>query len=151
MSTKLVDLFKQYGIPPSPLHAVAQEAARQGGWVPPWHDELQKNKKIIAGKKSARSRAGRALIRQYLVEAAHLQLKPKYQRQPYSDEAIDALEIVYRRFLTADDDHGVLVSCMLEALSKADRQALITMSRETLIKDLKVLGIRSRRSVQRSG
>ena len=93
MSTSLRDLFRCYAIP-SPLHKAVQEAARQEGWTPPWdrdgrHEEHRKKR---AGKTSGLVRGWRADLRRTLVQAAHRQLKPTaYQRQPYSEQSIDAL------------------------------------------------------------
>jgi hypothetical protein len=81
-----------------------------------------------------------------------------------SIDSFDDLEEVYfhlqgkgdgaarpRITLTDDElDREVSVLLTLADLSETDRQALIKVSRETLIKDLKALGIRSKRSIQRS-
>jgi hypothetical protein len=140
MSTKLADLFRWYGIPPSPLHEAAQEAARQAGWTPPWDREEQQAKKKVAGKKSGASRAGLAQMRRSLLTAARARLKPKYRKQPYANESIEAIERRYQKLLAEDGDaHDLLVSIMLAALSKADRHRLRQASRDTIINDLKAL------------
>jgi hypothetical protein len=81
-----------------------------------------------------------------------------------SIESFDDLEEVYfhlqrkgdgaaRPSITlTDDELDLLVSVVLTIadLSETDRQALIKVSRETLIKGLKQLGVKSRRRMQRS-
>jgi hypothetical protein len=141
-----VDYFRWYGIPPTPLHEGLQEGARQAGWTAPWDREEQKNQKKVAGKKSGSMRAGRAKLRLLFVRAAFDRLKPAYQMQPFSDHSISALKAEYRKVVaesgdpTAPHDADLLMSA---SPFKADR--------ETLIKDLKVLGIRSERRKRRSG
>ena len=168
MTTSLRDLFRRYAIP-SPLHKAVQEAARQEGWTPPWdrygrHEEHRKNK--MAGETSGLVRGWRASLRRTLVQAAHRQLKPtSYQRQPFSEDSIDALQRAYRNFLAAGDalvesggplvedgdDFVSLIPSLLAGLPKPHRQALKKVSRETLKKDLKGLRIRSKHRQQRSG
>ena len=97
MSTTLKDLFRPYGIPPSPLHEVVQEAARQAGWIPPWDREQQQRQKKSAGKQSGLSRAGLASIRQSIVKIARTRLTSKYE--PYSNASVDALEEEYHALL----------------------------------------------------
>ena len=146
MSTTPKDLFRPYGIPPSPLHEVVQEAARQAGWTPPWDREQQQRQKKLAGKQSGLRRAGLAQIRQSVVTVARTRLKSK--REPYSNASVDALGEEFRR-LVADGgkncaslakdkpDLCLLVPLMLGSLSEADRQKLEKTSRDTLLKDLK--------------
>lgn len=57
------------------------------------------------------------------------------------------------RITLTDDELDRLVSVLLTLadLSETDRQALIKVSRETLIQGLKQLGVKSRRRKQRSG
>lgn len=131
-------------------------------------------KLIAAGKSSGATRAKLAKLRQFFVLAAFERLKPTYQYEPFSDYSIDALvkefrrrpkpnpnlhldpplgeyeSIVSRRPAYSDRLMGLLdeaISVLLEG--KAGR--LYGASRETLIKDLKALGIRSKRRVHRSG
>ena len=160
MSTNLADLFRRYAIPPSPLHAAAQEAARQAGWTPPWDREKQQNQKKVAGKKSGASRAALGQIRRSIVSVARMRVKSKYA--PYSNASIDALEKEYRVLLgngRGEDcaslvkdkyDPSWLVPLMLEACSEADQQKLKTVSRETLVRDLKRLLKTQRESAVRS-
>ena len=140
-STFWVELFRPYR--PSPLSDALQNAAMQAGWVPPWDREEQQNEKVTSGKQSGFIRAGRAEIRRYFVKVAFGRLKPANQIQPYSDYSLDALEVEYRRLL-AEDGHDP-DQLMSAAPFKADR--------ETLTKDLKRLGIRSKlkRTTKRSG
>jgi hypothetical protein len=94
--------------------------------------------------------------------------------QPFSDEAIDALEEEFRRPFKPNPNldppleeyesivtprpppsdrlmnlFDETISTLLEGTP--DRTSLFDASRETLIKDLKALGIRSRRRKPRSG
>jgi hypothetical protein len=151
-STALRELFRWYAVPPSPLHDAVQTAARREGWVPPWDREDQLTKKKVAGKKSAVSRAGRTSIRRSLVWAARERLAPQYWVNPYSDDAIDMLKSEFRKLLHEDvNNSDIVVSAMLAVLSDADRAALNKTARETLIKDVKALGFRSKRNKSRSG
>ena len=141
-----VKFFQPYGVPPTPLHEALQEAARQAGWTAPWDREGQKTKKKMAGKKSGSMRAGRAKIRLLFVQAAYDRLKPAYRMQPFSNHSIDALETEYRKEIAKREDPAAPHDAdllMSAAPFKADR--------ETLIKDMKLLGIRSRRQKRRSG
>ena len=146
MSTTLEDLFRPYGIPPSPLHEVVQEAARRAGWIPPWDREQQQRQKKLAGKQSGVRRAGLTQIRRSVLKVARTRLKSK--RAPYSNASVDALDEEFRRLVAgggkdcaalAKDqrDLCLLVPVMLQSLSEADRQKLTKTSRDTLLKDLK--------------
>ena len=145
MSSKgLRDLFRWYGIPPSPLHSVLQDAARQAGWTPPWerkeHRKEQTTAKKLAGKKSAHLRAGRASIRRIFVKEAFERLKPTHKFEPSAGESLTALMCSYREVLAESGDDAA--SMMKAAPFKA--------SRETLKADLKALGIRSKHRARRS-
>jgi hypothetical protein len=145
----LAELFRPYAIPPTPA---VQEAARQEGWVPPWDREFPEIQKKEAGKRSGAMRAGLAGIRRSLVREAHALLGPTYRLHPFSIYSIEALRNEYLRLLDPTAKNlGVVTSCMLAALSDNDRQVLRKVKRETLIKDLKVLGIRSKPKKQRVG
>lgn len=135
------------------------------------------SKKRLAGKSSGVRRAKLAKLRQFFVLAAFERLIPTYQMQPFSDEAIDALEEEFRRQtkrspdlnLDLSPDHyefivpsrrrptsDKLTALLDEAVSVAlegasNARSPFKASRETLIKDLKALGIRSNRRRQRSG
>jgi hypothetical protein len=127
---------------------------------------MSTSKKRMAGKSSGVRRAKLAKLRQSFVLAAFERLKPKYQMQPFSEEAIDALEKEFRRDLPVDEYGDVVpesrppsdklmdlldddVSTLLE--EKPGSASLYDASRETLKKDLKALGIRSKLRKQRSG
>jgi hypothetical protein len=104
-----------------------------------------------AGKKSASARAGRAGVRRLIVKAAFNRLLPKYRLQPYSDEAIGALQEECTRMpgpikFPDDEDFDCLFSLVMDG-----HNIQIEVTRETLIKDMKQLGIRSKRRTQRSG
>ena len=146
MSTTLEDLFRPYGIPPSPLHEVVQEAARRAGWTPPWDREQQQRQKKLAGKQSGVRRAGLTQIRRSVVKIARTRLKSK--RAPYSNASVDALDEEFRRLVAdggkncaslARDKRDLcrLVPLMLGSLSEAERQKLEKTSRDTLLNDLK--------------
>jgi hypothetical protein len=102
----------------------------------------RKSKNQIAGRSSGMARAGRADIRRVFVKAAFEQLKPAHRFQPYSDDSIDALGRKYRELL---GEGGVDPDFLI---SKAP---FFRAKRETLIKDLKTLGIRSKRRRRRTG
>jgi hypothetical protein len=149
---QFAEFFQWHAILPTPLHEALQEAARQEGWTAPWDREDQEVQKKAAGKKSGAIRGGLAGLRRSLVEDARARLKPAYRAHPYSTQSIDDLHREYRYLLTEGSyDVGSLGSLKLLALSEADRQTLIKVKRETLIKDLKVLGIHSKRQKPRSG
>jgi hypothetical protein len=48
----LVDLFRPYGIPPTRLHRVVQEAATEAGWIAPWDPDAVKLKNEKPKKKA---------------------------------------------------------------------------------------------------
>jgi hypothetical protein len=181
MSTMPKDLFQRYTIPPSRLHGAVQGLARQEGGTPPWdheeqHEEQQSQKKA-AGKVSGLIRERRAKLRRSIVVVAHLGLKPAYRSQPYSTQSIDVLQEEYLKILRCEPNNLLDVACIklckehsaltpeghcffrfyvtllikLPKLCPNERQILEKISKETLIKDLKLLGIRSKRSIQRSG
>jgi hypothetical protein len=138
---------------------------------------MNTSKAMIAGKASGIKRAKIVKVRRYFVLAAYEQLKPKYQAQPYSLEALDALEEEFRnptqyeyvysitnahelksggrrigaaRRLPSERLEAMLdevLPIVLEGALKNGR--LSDVSRETLIDDLKELG--SKRRKQRSG
>lgn len=135
MGKPLNELFRQYAIPPSPLHWAVQEAAKQEGWSPPWDREEQLAKKKAAGKHSALMRAGRANIRRHFVRVAFDLLPLKNRTEPFSVKSIRALEEAYRGLFTENPD--LLKSAPFKA------------GRETLIKDLKLLDIHNRPPTRR--
>jgi hypothetical protein len=128
-STPWVEYFRPYGIPPSWLHEALQNAAMEAGWTPP-----SKAERRAAGQKSGRKRKGRAELRRDFVKAAFEGLKPSYRVNPYADASIDALIEAYRQLAT---DGGHYPEILKSAPFKAKR--------ETLKKDLKMLGIKSKR------
>jgi hypothetical protein len=121
----------------------------QAGWTPPSDAE-----KSAAGKKSGVKRKARDEIRRHFVKVAFGRLKPAYKSQPFSDHSIDALEVKYREFLTeslAEADPAGSAESHAEGLRRLMSAAPFKADRETLIKDMKQLGIRSRRRKQQSG
>ena len=149
---QFAEYFQWHAILPTRLHHALQEAAKQAGWVPPWDREDQEVQKKEAGKRSGAMRAGLAGIRLSLVRQAHLRLKPTYQAHPFSNDSIDALHKEYRQILAPGAKNlGVLVPLILAVLSENDREVLSKAKRGTLIVDLKMLGIRSKRPKRRVG
>jgi hypothetical protein len=137
-STPLVEYFRPYGIPPSWVHEALQEAAMQAGWIPPLDVKVQRDKKKEAGKRSGRTRAGRAQMRLSFLNLARARLTPEQRLSPYSEASINALKAEYRTLLTASDP-GIFVSTMLSVLSEIDLEFLKRASLETLKKDLKAI------------
>lgn len=136
---------------------------------------MNSSKKSNAGKASGISRANLARVRRFWVLSAFERLKPKYQAQPWSSESIDALENEFRspkvfnlpqleppllhyesvvdpkarvpsEKLMAMIDDG-LIDLLKKGVPESVRQA----SRDTLIKDLQALEIRSKKRKQQSG
>jgi hypothetical protein len=151
------------------------------------------------GKQSGQVRRERSCLRRRLVVMVHEQLKPAYQNQPFSTQALDALRDEYLKVLNGEEDNvfarmlyalcpslspeadawvqsmrplgsrriiseprrrvlqkpavppdqnKILLHWAIERdisnLSDTDRQFLKQVSHDTLLKDLKALGIRSR-------
>ena len=85
-------------------------------------------------------------MRRSLLREAHMRLKPSRRLQPYSDHSVDALHKEYSQLLAPGAKNlGQLVPLMLAALSENDLKTLRKVKRETLINDLKLLDIRSKR------
>jgi hypothetical protein len=81
-----------------------------------------------------------------------MRLKPSYRLSPFSVHSVDALHNEYRQLLALEAKNlGQLVPLMLAALSENDLKTLRKVKRSTLIDDLKLLDIRSKRKKQRSG
>jgi hypothetical protein len=102
-----------------------------------------------AGKKSGSVRAKSATIRRLIVKAAFARLPRPYQMQPYSDDAIDALQTECTKTPSIElngDDFDTLLSMML-----AGEKITVEIPRETLKKDMKKLGIRSKLRTKRPG
>jgi hypothetical protein len=174
MSKTPKDLFQRYVTPPSRLHNAVQSLARQEGWIPPWDREEQQSQKKAAGKKSGIIRESRTNLRRYIVGAAHWGLMPAYRNQPYSTTSIGVLREDYLKILHYEPNNSLDVMCLqlakkqnpsgdpvfrfclslliqMPKLPENDRQMLEKISKETLIKDLKAIGVRSKRSKKRSG
>jgi hypothetical protein len=145
----LVDLFQQFGIPPTPLVEAVQNAAIEAGWIPPWDNLARKAKSQIAGKKSGYMRKGRADLRLLFVKAAFDRLKPAaFRHQPFADDSLDALMERYQVEITGhikDPKERAKEAKLLMSAApfKADR--------DTLKKDLLRLGIRSKGRKKRPG
>lgn len=138
MIPNLVDFFRCYAIPPSPLHKAIQEAAKKAGWMPPWENEEQRVKKSVAGKRSGASRAGLASLRQSFIKIARTRLKLNHRSHPFTNDAIAALREEYIKLLVDGGGH-LIAEIILEKLPKVDLEKLKRISDDTLIKDLKVL------------
>ena len=136
--------------------------------------------KSKAGKSSGVKRAKLAALRRFLVLTAFEELKPTYRAQPFSDKSIKALVKQFRTPPTSSPDpdfdsplaeYETIVrplpahsdkweGMMMEIIDRdmrgdsvdvANYVSLRRASRDTIIKDLKVLGIRSKRRKQHSG
>src|SRR6266481_5831957 len=68
---------------------------------------MNTSKKRNAGKSSGVRRAKLAKLRQWDVLCAFKRLKPRYQMQPFSEEAIDALEEELRKSRSGEDEVDV--------------------------------------------
>ena len=126
---------------------------------------MSTSKKRMAGKSSGVRRAKLAKLRQFMVLCAFQRLKLTYQMQPFSEEAIDALDeelrgprsdedevVIPRRRVFSDKREELLLREAISVLlERKPGQPWRYASRETLIKDLKALGIRSKLRKQRSG
>jgi hypothetical protein len=136
---------------------------------------MSSSKKSKAGKASGVRRAGLTRVRRFLVLSAFERLKPKHQTQPYSTESINALEdefrspqvfnlfpqvelllqdyefVVNRKARVPSEKLMAMVDDALIHLLKNVPESVRQASRETLIDDLKELGIRSKMRKQRSG
>ena len=147
---QFAEYFQWHGILPTPLHEALQKAAKQEGWIPPWDREeetaSEQLKKRTAGKRSGLARARRASLRLLFVKEAFGRLKPSHRMQPFSEDSMDALQAKYREVIAESDDPTAPYDAdllMSAAPFKADR--------DTLKKDLILLGIRSKRGTRRSG
>jgi hypothetical protein len=161
------------------VQGLARQAGWTAPWDREEQHEEQQSQKKTAGKLSGLIRERRAKLRRSIVVVAHLGLKPAYRSQPYSTQSIDVLQEEYLKILRCEPNNLLDVACIklerakehsalspegdcffrfyvtllikLPKLSPNERQILENISDETLIKDLKLLGIRSKRSIQRSG
>jgi len=134
--------------------------------------------KSKAGKRSGYERAGQATMRRFLVQCAFERLKPTEKLQPFSLHSLRALEEELRKpvpdewvedwnpylkkFVRRGLRHPPLSSKAEQILDEVMRFLAVKerqspsesprqMSRDTLIKDLKALRIRSKRRTQRPG
>ena len=111
------------------------------------HAEEQSQRRN-AGKKSGSVRAERAEIRRLVVKAAFARLPRHYQIQPYSDAAIDALQVECTKTPSPEHNGDDFDSLLLLIL--ADKEITLDVPRETLKKDMMKLGIRSKLRTLRS-
>ena len=142
---------------------------------------MSTSKKSKAGKASGNKRAKLRNVRRYLVLRAFERLNPAHQGQPSSSDSTDALVNEFRQSSCQHDplpkldpplpDHESVVDPSMPASSKKlmammdevwdylldvlgnpqDVKYIREAKRDTLIADLKALGIRSNRSKKRSG
>jgi hypothetical protein len=135
---------------------------------------MSTSKKSEAGKRSGIKRAKIARLRQLIVRGAFEKLKRANQIQPFATESIDKLQEELRKSpqpssnldLTLDeyetivaprkpnsDKYWAIFDEVFDTLIKegTDSASLRTVKHETLLKDLKALGIKSSRRKQRSG
>jgi hypothetical protein len=143
--------------------------------------DMSTSKESKAGKASGNKRAKMRNVRRYLVLRAFEQLKPAHQSQPSSSDSITALVNEFRQPSSQHDplpkldpplsDYESVVDPSMPAPSDKrmammfkvwddlsdvyrDPKAMESIrraKRDTLIADLKALGIRSKRSKKRSG
>jgi len=131
---------------------------------------MSTSKNSKAGKRSGIKRAKVARLRQFFVLGAFEKLRRANQIQPFATQSIDALKEEFRKSpqpssnldLTLDeyetiaprkqhsDKYWALFDEVYDTLIKENFD-FRTVKRETLIKDLKSLGIKSSRRKQRSG
>ena len=57
------------------------------------------------GKQSGHVRRARSGLRRHIVAMVHEQLKPAYQNQPFSTEALDILRDEYLKVLNGEEDN----------------------------------------------
>jgi hypothetical protein len=101
-----------------------------------------------AGRKSGAVRLASADIRRLIIKAAFNRLAKKYHMQPYSDDAIDALQEECTKMPDPDDEDWY----RLFRLAMDGHKITIHVPRDTLIDDMKKkLGIRSKLRKRRSG
>jgi hypothetical protein len=144
-NTPLRDLFRWYAIPPSNLHETVQLAARAEGWLPPWEQQEQQEKRSKAGKRSAMIRGGRAEMRRSIIAYARTRLRPRQRSEPYSNTALTALRAVYDDLLRKNaNDPDAIVSGIHSVLSPTDLKFLKKASDDTLLADLKLIRKRER-------
>jgi hypothetical protein len=173
---KLVDLFRQYDTPTSELQKHTQVAAKRAGWIPPWDRKKQREQeqKEAAGQKSGFVRDKRAKLRRSIVFVIYLELSPAHRDKPYSAKTIKVLQDEYLKILRGKSGNLLDLACVklsedqncwgdarfrfymslflqLPKLPETDRQSLEKVSHDTLVKDLKLLGVRSRPRTERSG
>ncbi len=126
------------------------------------------SKSAQAGKRSGEKRAKLALLRRFRVLSAFEKLPPKYRNQPFSVHSLDALEKELRRpsppgtqsdaeleeyeaiVPPGQPPSDKLIKLMDQAIEVLLHESFTEASlknarRETLIKDLKALGIRTKR------
>jgi hypothetical protein len=152
------DLFKHHATPPSPLHEAMQKAARLAGWIPPWDREEQG---AAGGKTGGFYRRVLPTWRRDIVKVVHGRLKPAYQNQPYSETSINAFIEGYHNYLAecckgnpgskGGDDFASHLPGLIFKLHPTHQQALKSVGRETLLNDLKAVGIRSKLVKRRPG
>jgi hypothetical protein len=133
---------------------------------------MSTSKKNKAGRASGIKRAKMCRVRRFWVLSAFEKLKPTHQKQPYSSESINALEEEFRNPSLGQDPlpqldpplgeyesvldpswpvpSEKLMRMMFEMRDDLDvdlstMQSIRRASRETLIRDLKALGVRSKR------
>jgi hypothetical protein len=154
MKSPLEKFFQWYGIPPTGLHAEIQKAALRAGWIPPWdidkqrrpESDQQRHQTASAGRKSGQRRRAHLELRRSIVSVVRTRLKPKFISAPYSQDAVDALEEEYRAFLADPkqlakhpNDLSPIAHIILSICSREDLEKLQSVSRDTLLHDLKHL------------
>jgi hypothetical protein len=122
---------------------------------PPSVSKEERNQQSDAGKKSGTVRACPAKVRHIMLKAAFKRQPKAYQVQPYSNEALDALQREACKFPAHAElderDFDALVSLVLAMCRpKKSSRNMLTAARGTLLKNMQALGIQSKRAVSRS-
>jgi hypothetical protein len=111
---------------------------------------MSTSQKKEAGRLSGVRRTKRADVRRFFVLDAFERLPAIHRIQPFSDKTIDALEQEFRNPSRPNRTPSAKLSALLDkAVSAAcepalDLSSLYNISRDTLISDLKFLGVKSK-------
>jgi hypothetical protein len=92
----IADLFAEllqpyYGIPPTPLHEILQEAAKRAGWVLPSASAEAQNRQQAAARGRTIQREQDLALRRVLVAYVFKQLQPALQAKPGSQGTARAI------------------------------------------------------------
>jgi hypothetical protein len=82
-------LLRPRGIPPSPLHEILQEAARQAGWTLP--SAKAQNRQKVAARARTVQREQDLAVRRIAVACCFKRLPARLQRRPQSTATVQAI------------------------------------------------------------